>query len=212
MRKKKTFLLISFSFVLFPLFAFSLESGNEGAIFLLDKAITQIYPTEKIETTVHQKIKIVGERGKKFAELEIPYDNERQKVRILKAFTITPEGKTIKVSSKNIKVVTPAHLTEFTPLYPGIRSYTITFPGVEIGSIVEYKYKILTFKPLMKNHFWDGFYFQSTEPFLHSIYILKIPRGRKFSYKEFGVKLKNKEKIASIGLAILGVLTLIGVV
>ena len=178
-------------FLFHPLFSDSLIE-NYGAIFLLDKATTQVYNSGKVETLIHERIKITGEKGRKFAELKIPFDSTRQRVKVITAFTKTSRGKILHVSSKNRRVVTPAELTKFAPLYPGIKTYTITFPGVEIGSIIEYKYELLTFKPLIKGHFWDGFYFQSTEPFKDSIYILKVPKGKKLLIKEFGVKLKGK--------------------
>jgi len=189
---KKVFLFILFiPFLIFP--QEKSFHSSEGAVFILDKATTKLFSTGVIETTIHQKINIVGEKGKKFAELQIPFDSERQKVKINFAYTITPENKVLKISSKDIKIVTPAELVEFAVLYPGIKTMTVTFPGVEIGSILEYQYKITTFKPQIKNHFWDEFYFQSTEPFVQSIYILEVPKNKKIFYKEYGVELKEKQ-------------------
>ncbi|MCD6408316.1 DUF3857 domain-containing protein, partial [bacterium] len=177
---------------LFP--NYLLGAGNEGAIFLIDYAKVKVKRDGKRTTLIHQKIKITGEKGRKFAELRIPFDSERQKVKLIKGITITSSGKTLKVSQKDIKIVTPAELTEYTALYPGIKTMSVSFPGVTTGSIIEYKYIVNTFKPLIKNHFWDGFYFQSTEPFSLSRYELQIPKNMKMKIKEKGVKLKEKKE------------------
>ena len=182
---------IFFSFCLFSQDSFY---QGDSSIFLLDYAKVEVSPDFKNVSLIHQKIKIIGQKGKKFGELRIPFDSERQKVRIISAFTITREGKKIKVSRNNIRTVTPAKLTEYTALYPGIKTICINFPGVEIGSIVEYKYRIYTFKPLIKNQFYDGFYFQSKAPFAVSRYELKVPEEMQIHIKEFGVKLKEKKK------------------
>lgn len=196
MKTSRYYFISLFFIFLFPFLTPSQENtyhSGEGSVFILDKAITEVYPSGKVETIIHQKIKIVGEKGKKFGELQISFDAERQRVRIISAHTITADKKILKVSSKSIKTVTPAELVQFATLYPGIKTLTVTFPGIEIGSLIEYEYKITTYKPLIKGHFWDGFYFQSTEPFVQSIYILKIPKERKIYFKECGVKLKEKK-------------------
>lgn len=167
---------------------------NEGSIYLFDYASVKLSPDFKKETLVHQKIQILSEKGKKLAHLQIYFDAEREKVRFLKGYTITPSGKKIEVKNKDIRIVTPAEFTEYTSLYPGIKVLSINFPGVEIGSIIEYEYKIFTFKPLIENHFWDGFYFQSTEPFEISRYELTVPKKIQIQIYEKQVKIKEKKE------------------
>ncbi len=188
------FLIISFIFFSFCLFSQNNFYQGNSSVFLLDYAKVKVSSNFKKTSLIHQKIKIIGQEGKKFAELRIPFDSERQKVRIISAFTITREGKKLKVSKNNIRTVTPAELTEYTALYPGVKTICINFPGVEIGSVIEYEYKIYTYKPLIKNQFYDGFYFQSKEPFAVSRYELRVPKEMKIHIKEFGVKLKEKKK------------------
>jgi len=188
------FLFISFVFSLCYVFSQNSFYLGDSSVFLLDYAKVEVKSSFKKNTLIHQKIKIIGQEGKKFGELRIPFDSERQKVKIISAFTITSEGKKLKVSKNNIRIVTPAELTEYTALYPGVKTICLNFPGVEIGSIVEYEYKIYTFKPLIKNQFYDGFYFQSKEPFAVSRYELKTPKSMKLHIKEWGIKLKEEKK------------------
>lgn len=155
-----------------------------GAIYLLDKATDIIHADGSSELIVHQIIKICRERGRKFAEVQIPYNEAFQKVKIDFARTITKEGKTIKVKRDAIHTVTPASLTPYTALYSSLKVKTISMPAIELGSIIEYQYRILQKKSLMKNHFWSGFYFQSKQPFVVSKYVLILPKGRTFKKLE----------------------------
>jgi hypothetical protein len=187
LRKNKVILFIFF------LFCFFIHSNNEN-VFLIDFASVQLFPDYKRETLIHQKIKIENEKGKKFGHLQIPFDSERERIRFIEGFTILPNGKKLKITSEDIKIVTPAEFTEYSSLYPGFKVMSINFPGVEIGSIIEYKYQIITFKPLIEKHFWDGFYFQSTEDFALSRYELKIPKKIKLQIYEKDIKLLEKKE------------------
>jgi len=186
-------LLCSVIFIFLTVFCFS-QSNNEEIIYLVDFASVKLYPNYSKETLIHQKIKINGEKGKKLSHLQIPFDSEREKVKFIEGYTLLPNGKKIEITEKDIKIVTPAEFTEYTSLYPGYKVISINFPGVEIGSIIEYKYVIYTYKPLIEKHFWDGFYFQSIEPFLFSRYELKVPKKIKINIFEKDIKLTDKKE------------------
>ncbi|MCM8815098.1 MAG: DUF3857 and transglutaminase domain-containing protein, partial [Candidatus Omnitrophica bacterium] len=167
---------------------------DRSAVYLLDIADVFVYPSGASITTVHQKILVTGEKGKHHGTLQISYDEERQSVEIIEAKTITPDNKVINVRKSDIRIITPAELSPYSVLYPGIRVCTITFPAVNIGSTIEYIYRIRTKKPLMQGEFWDGFYFQSTEPFILSRYTLTLPESKRLYTHPFCVDLKEKKK------------------
>ncbi len=158
-----------------------------GAIYLLDKATRIIHSDGSSELIIHQIIKICRERGRRFAEVQIPYNEAFQRVRIDFAHTITREGKKIEVKKSAIHTITPASLAPYAALYSSLRTKTISMPAVGLGSTIEYKYRIFQKKSLMKNHFWDGFYFQSEEPFVLSKYVLALPEERRFKKAEKGI-------------------------
>ena len=160
------------------------EYPEAGAVYLLDQAIRTIHSDGSSELMVHQIIKICQERGRKFAEVQIPYNEAFQKVRIDFACTITREAKIIKVKRDAIHTVTPASLAPYAALYSTLKTKTISMPAIEIGSIIDYKYRIFQRKSPMKNRFWDSFYFQSKEPFVISKYILVLPEEMTFKKLE----------------------------
>ncbi|MCM8817996.1 MAG: DUF3857 domain-containing protein [Candidatus Omnitrophica bacterium] len=185
---------LSFLFIFFIFICFAQE--NKETVYLIDFAEVKVFPNYTKETFIHQKIKIESEKGKKLSHLQIPYDSEREKVKFIEGYTLLPNGKKINITSKDIKIVTPAEFTEYTSLYPGYKVMSINFSGVEIGSIIEYKYKIFSYKPLIENHFWDGFYFQSTEPFILSRYELTVPKKLKIKIYQKDIELLEKKEKA----------------
>ncbi|MCM8764044.1 MAG: DUF3857 and transglutaminase domain-containing protein [Candidatus Omnitrophica bacterium] len=169
---------------------------DRSAVYLLDVADVFVYPSGASITTVHQKILITGEKGKHHGTLQISYNEDRQSVEVLEAKTITPDHKVLNVRKSDIRIITPAELSPYSVLYPGIKVCTITFPSVNIGSTIEYIYRIRTNKPLMPGEFWDGFFFQNTEPFMFSQYKLTLPENKKLYAYPFSVDLKEKTKKA----------------
>jgi len=167
---------------------------DKGSVYLLDEADVQVFTSGASVTTVHQKILITGEKGKQHGTLQIPFDAEIQKIEILKAITITEENKILAVKKSDIRIITPAELSSYSVLYPGIKVCTVTFPSVNIGCIVEYVYKIKTKESRMPGEFWDGFFFQGTEVFVVSRYRITIPANMELYTYPFSVALKSKTK------------------
>jgi hypothetical protein len=109
---------------------------DQGAVYLIDEADVVVSVSGATETIIHQKIIITGEKGKQHGTLQISYDSERQSIDIIEAKTITPENLVLRAQKSNIKIVTPAELTPYSVLYPGIKVCTVNLPSVGIGSTV----------------------------------------------------------------------------
>jgi len=167
---------------------------DKSAVYLIDAADVIVYPSGVSVTTVHQKILITGEKGKRHGTLQISYNDDRQSVEILEAKTITSENEVYSVKKSDIRIITPAELSSYSVLYPGIKVCTVTFPAVNIGSTIEYVYRIKTNKPLIPGEFWDGFYFQNTEPFMLSNYRLTVPDNLSLYIHPFSVDIKQKTR------------------
>lgn len=84
---------------------------------------------------VHTRIKVLTEEGRKYGDVEIPYEKGSESIRGLEARTIRPDGTVIEfdgivydkplVKARNFKMM----------------AKTFTLPKVEVGSIVEYRYR-----------------------------------------------------------------------
>lgn len=82
------------------------------------------------------RIKIFNNRGRRFADIELPYKVELGKITDVQARTIRPDGTTIAVEGRDIfdKLV-------FKNSAGTHRAKVFSMPAVEPGSIIEYRYR-----------------------------------------------------------------------
>jgi len=75
------------------------------------------------------------------SELKIPYNPIWESVKITNACTITADGKKSPVEKKDIHIMDQAW-TASASRYPEGKILVVNFPGVEVGSIIEYELEI----------------------------------------------------------------------
>ena len=83
---------------------------------------------------VYERIKILTQEGRERANVEIPYIKDSENIRNLQARVIRPDGRVVEFNGEVYE----------KPLVKargyGVMSKSFTLPGVEIGSIIEYRY------------------------------------------------------------------------
>ena len=85
---------------------------------------------------VYFRIKIFTEEGRKYADIEIPYSKETEKVINIRARTIKPDGSIVDFDSKIFdKLIVKARGVKYM-------AKTFTLPDVQAGGIIEYYYTI----------------------------------------------------------------------
>jgi hypothetical protein len=112
----------------------------------------------------HAQIKVLRREGFNWADLTLPYEGKRG----LEEF----EGATYNLVNGKIQTteVSKEQMQEESVL-DNLKTSTITFPGVKVGSIIEYKYKILSTNPFN----FLPWYFQTSIPVRFSQFFLLIP-------------------------------------
>jgi hypothetical protein len=82
------------------------------------------------------RIKIFNDRGRRFADVELPYKVELGKITDVQARTIRPDGTTVEVEGRDIfdKLI-------FKNSNGTHRAKVFSMPAVEPGSIIEYRYR-----------------------------------------------------------------------
>ena len=83
----------------------------------------------------YYRIKILSDEGKKYADIKIAYDNEYSHIVDVKGRTIHQDGTVIPFDGKVLDgtLLKERHLK--------ILQKTFTLPDVQVGSIIEYKYR-----------------------------------------------------------------------
>ena len=150
------------------------------------KESVEVIEDGALESNIHYLIKILNERGKEgFAESLVEYDSTFEKVELIFARTIKPDGSIVYVGSKHIRDV--SKYMNF-PLYSNARVFIISFPEVAIGSVLEYKVRIKRSQLVNKKDFFLSYPLKGYEPVIASEFRLIFPKD-----KDVRIKFINME-------------------
>jgi hypothetical protein len=84
---------------------------------------------------VYARIKILTEEGRKYADVEIPFDKRKESIHGVQARTIHPDGSIVKFDGTVYeKPIVQARGVKWL-------AKTFTMPDVQVGSIIEYRYR-----------------------------------------------------------------------
>jgi len=188
-------LLTAILTVLFLITPSLAKEKNYGAVVLYDRCSVKFFPDGRKIWREEKAVKITGKRGiQDFGEIVIPFSTEHQKLKILYAYTVTPEGKVLKPGKNAINTVYPPFVSE-APIYSDLKYRTISMPGVRVGSIIKYAYVLKTVKPYMKNQFWETDYLQDEYPVREAVFKALIPKGKYFRFKTYNMNEKESQPV-----------------
>ena len=106
------------------------EDPDADAVILFNTCRIQFTPRFELETFYHKRIKILTEAGKEYANIEI-YCGDEDKIYKLDAVCYTTDGKKHELDEDNV----------FDEETENWKRKKFSIPGVEIGSVIEYKYQ-----------------------------------------------------------------------
>ena len=149
-------------------------------------------------STLHYVVKILNERGKEsFSEAQIDYDSTYEKVELVSARTIKPDGTTVQVGSRHIRDV--SKYLNF-PLYSNARVYIISFPEISQGAVIEYTVKIYDSQLINKKDFVLDYGVQASEPIIRADFTVSLPKERALhikylnqQYNDFGAVVEPQK-------------------
>ena len=170
---------------------FQKKVKDEAALILLVEEKMEVTDANTSIWEIHVIEKILNDRGKKLAEVEIGYDSTYEKVKLEFARSITG-GKIFYAGKNNIRDVSK-YLNY--PLYSNARAFIISIPNVEVGSIIEYKLKIYSSKLVNEDDFTIFYRLREEYPIYKASFKLIIPQERKIRFK-----FLNKEYAENINL------------
>ncbi|MCM8792003.1 MAG: DUF3857 domain-containing protein [Candidatus Omnitrophica bacterium] len=144
-----------------------------GALFILVDEEIEIISDNTAVYSGHFIIKILDDRGKKnFSEVIIDYDSTYEKPYLEFARTIKEDGVSVVVGKKHIRDV--SRYLNF-PLYSNARAMIISMPEVNVGCVIEYKFKIFKNQLIDKKHFSFSYFLQESEPIVEAKYSILVP-------------------------------------
>jgi hypothetical protein len=159
---------------------------DAGAVILLDEGIVEIEASGEIDFTYferHRVVKVFSTSGFSYANVSIGY-NESSDVEMIDARTISADGKITVLDEDNIFDIT---------LYPRFiffsdqRAKIFTFPAVDDGCILEYKYRIA----MRGNTLMHSWYFQNNSPTELSRFSLRTPSLWTIDHKLYNIDIES---------------------
>ncbi len=165
---------------------------DEAAIYLLVDEKVEIKSDNTSVSTIHVIEKVLQERGKGLAEVEMGYDSTYERIELEYARTITKDGKVIYAGGESIRDV--SRYLNF-PLYSNSRAFIVSMPSVEVGSFIEYKVKINSSKLINEEDFSFVYRLREKYPMFKAKFDLVIPSNRDINFK-----FLNKEYAEGINL------------
>lgn len=154
---------------------------DASALYLLvDEDIT-LTGDNKLVSEAHLVIKVLNDRGKEaFGEVSLGYEATYEKLELVYARTIKPDGTVVSVGDKNIRDVS---LYLNYPLYSNARARIISMPELAPGAVIEYKIRITQSRLPNKKDFDSTYWLQMGEPVLWQKCRITVPKERTLRYK-----------------------------
>ena len=181
---KFTLIAAAFLAAFFPIYinisAFAIQPDEEDAyIVLLDEERKEIHEDGSYTSTTHVKYKILKEGAlRSLGEKEIDYLSATEKVEIIKALVIKPNGR--KIRAKKIQDVSPY---SGYPSYSDLKTKIITMRDMAVGDVMEIEYRIIAMHSRMPGQTWGTFYFFDSVPMDISRFVLTAPSATQIHIK-----------------------------
>jgi hypothetical protein len=101
------------------------------------------------------RIKILTEEGRRYADIEIPFVKDDQRIENIRGRTIRPDGSIAEINGQVFeKTLVKGRGVKY-------QAKTFTMPDVQVGSIIEYSYTVI----LSENRIFDSHWILSDELF-----------------------------------------------
>ncbi|MFO7568175.1 MAG: DUF3857 and transglutaminase domain-containing protein [Smithellaceae bacterium] len=162
------------------------DHPNAGASLLSSHVYVEYFEDGTSVTRHLERYKIFNERGRRHVSKTISYREGYQQARILFANTITPDGRVMALSPREVYEASQYAGYDF---YTDIKLKRFTMPGVEDGCVVEYAYEIKNIKPVFGFDYSTIFLNQNLYPMEEDILEIIIPADKEVLYKSFNTTL-----------------------
>ena len=147
---------------------------SANAVNVIDDQSVVYQPDGKFTNTTHAATLVLTQAGKAGAATSsLYYTKDAEKMEVLSAQVVKPDGKVVPVAAKDIQDVEQSG--EMNIYDPQGRAVKVTFPGLDVGDVADITYRLTRLLPTRENYFNDIFSFQSSDPVLEASYMVDGP-------------------------------------
>ncbi|MDD3146687.1 MAG: DUF3857 domain-containing protein [Candidatus Riflebacteria bacterium] len=130
------------------------------------------------------------------AEVSMSFDPNRERVRVLHARCLLPDGTVHNLQPEQIKISKGTSGSVFFDQY---QELSFTIPEVAVGSLVDYCYETEEYNPFDRNLFQGRNYFQWSSPVGESILRVSVPHEKQLHFVAYNCPPDFKpEKIEAV--------------
>ncbi|MBN1256656.1 MAG: DUF3857 domain-containing protein [Planctomycetes bacterium] len=155
-----------------------------NTVTLLDQGVMRVNPNGTSDRLIHFTQMALTQKGaQSLSQYQIGYDPQRERVEVLSAKVIQPDGSVL--SASDIRDRSGNYVGD-GGIYSQYHFKSISLPQVVPMSIIDIKYLTeATGENLYGNEFEDTFFFGSEEPTLRFQYVMDTPAGFEVTVKTF---------------------------
>jgi len=156
---------------------------DANAVIVFDSTLVTLQADGRNVTREHKLVKILTDQGKQqYATTWNEYCQTYSKAEVRLARVISPDGRVTNVAKKDI-VDVPTPLWEGSKfVLPNVRVKSIQFPGLALGSSVEWITEDIMHNPVMEGQYDAMEIFSGGEPMLDVVYSIDAPTAMKFRW------------------------------
>ncbi|HEX8947525.1 MAG TPA: DUF3857 and transglutaminase domain-containing protein, partial [Dissulfurispiraceae bacterium] len=137
--------------------------------------------------TTHTIDRIQQEGAKDLGEITLEYDQKREEITDIEAYTIMPDGTKLRPEK-----IQDLNAPSGGGIYSDDRVKVITMPNVTVGSTIDWKATKVTKTPVIPHNFYDSFRFTCTCPIKEARYRITAPKGMKLNFKNLNNAITPK--------------------
>jgi tetratricopeptide (TPR) repeat protein/transglutaminase-like putative cysteine protease len=130
------------------------SDADPGYRFLLKEETTTVNSKGLKTTRLHNRIEILKPHAvNSIGDLSIPYNAFRSEARVIKAFTLTPDGRVVEMKKDSVRDLMPDEMSSYQ-MYTDVHQLSFSMPALSKGAIMDYEVEIEEKKPVMPGEFW----------------------------------------------------------
>jgi hypothetical protein len=164
---------------------------SEPYVTLLKEVVITINRDYTFTEKDHYIERIQNQGGKDRGEITIGYDQSREEVTDIEAFTVMPDG-----TKKKYEKVQDLNSPQGEGVYSDERMKVITMPDVVPGNLIDWKATKVTKKPVIEGNFYDSFRFSCFCPIKEARYRITAPRDMKLTFKNLNHEIQPKIEVS----------------
>lgn len=148
---------------------------DTDSVLMVDDIRFEVEPDRSHTFEEHDAVKVLTKDGvNENATLVRVVDQSKSSVEVLVARTRKADGRLLNAAPPQYSSLAPD-----SKVYDPVKRFSIQFPDVEIGDIVEFHIRT-KHKPKPGGHFWATTYVQNPMPIMDSTFTVEVPKGIDF--------------------------------